>query len=84
MTPRSENNNQPSSSNQALINNRITSLNKDASKSILNSPRIQSQQEKKQQEPNYRFHRGKVKCIKSDVLLFIKCNIALVNQNSCN
>jgi ankyrin repeat protein len=51
MTPRSEKNNQPSSSNQALINNRITSLNKDASKTILNSPRIQSQQEKKQQEP---------------------------------
>ena len=51
MTPRSEKNNQPSSSNQALINNRITSLNKDSSKSTLNSPRIQSQQEKKQQEP---------------------------------
>ena len=51
MTPRSEKNNQSSSSNQALINNRITSLNKDASKSTLNSPRIQSQQGKKQQEP---------------------------------
>jgi len=51
MTPRSEKNNQSSTSNQALINNRITSLNKDVSKSTLNSPRIQSQQEKKQQEP---------------------------------
>lgn len=54
MTPRSEKNNQPSTI-QNLLNNRITSPDKDSSISTLNSPRILTQQEKNQQEqPNSR------------------------------
>lgn len=50
MTPRSEKNNQRITNNQSFTENFIHGTEKKLSPSILNSPRIQTQQEKNQQE----------------------------------
>ena len=50
MTPRSEKNNQRTTNNPSFTENFIHGSNKKLSSSILNSPRIQTQQEKNQQE----------------------------------
>lgn len=50
MTPRSEKNNQRTTNNPSFTENFIHGSNKKLSSSILNSPRIQTQQEKNQLE----------------------------------
>ena len=50
MTPRSEKNNQRITNNQSFTENFIHGSDKKLSPSILHSPRIQTQQEKNQQE----------------------------------
>lgn len=50
MTPRSEKNNQRTTNNPSFTENFIHGSNKKLSPSILNSPRIQTQQEKNQLE----------------------------------